>query len=82
MITEMKLIVAVTPHVLLRARAFLLDLQFVGLVIAPRCRVATTDGALALIDVLGRTREGDSDGTAVADGLQGLAGGAHGVQRL
>lgn len=61
--------VSIAPDVLLCHCIWLrFDLHFVGMVVAPSSAVASTDRALAYVDVIGESGNCDCDGAAVAAG--------------
>jgi hypothetical protein len=68
-IAEVERQVSVAPDVLLGYCVGLcLDLYFVGMVVTPCGAVASTNRALAYVDVLGESGNCDCDGAAVAAG--------------
>jgi len=68
-IAEVERQVSIAPDILLgHCVRFRFDLYFVGIVVAPSGAVASTNRALAYVDVLGESGNCDCDGSAVAGG--------------
>lgn len=68
-ITEVERHVAIAPDILLDNCVRLrFDFYFVGMVVAPSGAVASTNRALAYVDVLGKSGNCDCDSAAVAAG--------------
>jgi hypothetical protein len=75
-IAEVERQVSIAPDILLGHCVRLrFDLYFVGMVVAPSGAVASTNRALAYVDILGESGNCDCDGAAVA------AGADRGVRR-
>src|ERR1700678_3426390 len=68
-IAEVERQISIAPDILLGHCVRLrFDLYFVGMVVAPSGAVASTNRALAYVDVLGESGNCDCDGAAVAAG--------------
>jgi len=67
LVTKIEGDLCVTPDVLARCRAVLdVDLDFGWFVVSPSCGIATADGALAFVDKVWPSRDGDRDCATVA----------------
>ncbi len=68
-IAEIERQVSIAPDILLgHCVRLLFDLYFFGMVVGPSSAVASTNRALAYVDVLGESGNCDCDGTAVTAG--------------
>ena len=68
-IAEVERQVSIAPDILLgHCIRLRFDLYFVGMVVAPSSAVASTNRALAYVDILRESGNGDCDGATVAAG--------------